>query len=177
MNAAGARVCVCVCVCVRRASSENRRGHRGDGGNEGREIKEVTGETVDGKERSGGEESRGEDGAWRRERKSEEERALEVEEEGGNYSSSFSACLFALWTSFIEFGGCDGAALVKKKNQIVSLVIDLTWMRECFSARRRPVTAPVTHFSKGNSGARPFCDLKLHLLVIIVPYLYVLHIK
>lgn len=59
MNAAGARVC----VCVRRASSENRRGHRGDGGNEGREIKEVTGETVDGKERSGGEESRGEDGA------------------------------------------------------------------------------------------------------------------
>ena len=68
----------------------------------------------------------GREGGRGRARKREEERALEVEEEGGNYSSSFSACLFALWTSFIEFGGCDGAALVKKKNQIVSLVIDLT---------------------------------------------------
>lgn len=55
-------VCVyvffCVCVCVIRASSENRQGPRGDGGNEGQrerggEIKEVTGEMVDGREGAG----------------------------------------------------------------------------------------------------------------------------
>ena len=87
MNTAGAHVCVC--VCVRRASSENHRGHRGDGGNEEererereREIKEVTGEMVDGKEGAGRgqerrERGRGEEGAWRRDGESEEERALE----------------------------------------------------------------------------------------------------
>lgn len=51
-------VCVFVCVCVIRASSENRQGPQGDGGNEGQrerggEIKEVTGEMVDGREGAG----------------------------------------------------------------------------------------------------------------------------
>ncbi|KAK2857009.1 hypothetical protein Q5P01_005744 [Channa striata] len=61
------RVCIRipqVRECVRRGSSENRQGHKGDGGNEGRgggEIKEVTGETVDGKQGAGRGEERGQE--------------------------------------------------------------------------------------------------------------------